>query len=278
VTFGPYVTTARPKPAPSAVRSAVPPPRRSRKPLVGAIIGTIASAGVAVIVIPAVGLKIAPSGHNPAAFTSPTSQFRTSEPASPPPQGKNPFASLPSYPPSVTAAVYDATTGRTYVLHPGVAEYTASIVDVEIMGTLLKQAQSQGGTLPGAELALMTSMIEASDSNSATQLLADAGGPSNVKKFDEMVGMTSTEPHATTPYIDNDPSLPAWGLTTTTAADEVKLIRAFAYPNSVLNDTNRNYGIGLMTHVEADQDWGVAGGVAPGTTLALKNRLIAGML
>jgi beta-lactamase class A len=175
-----------------------------------------------------------------------------------------------SYSSNVTAAVYDANTGKTFVLHPGVQEYTASIVKVEIMGTLLQQAQSQGGTLPGTELALMTSMIEASDNSSATTLLADAGGPSNVKQFDGKVGMTSTEPHATTPYIDNDPGLPAWGLTTTTAADEVKLVRAFAYSNSVLNSTNRNYGIGLMTHVEADQDWGVSSGTT-GATVALKN-------
>jgi beta-lactamase class A len=176
-----------------------------------------------------------------------------------------------TYPKSVTAAVYDAITGKTYVLHPRSVEDTASIVKVEIMGTLLQQAQSQGGTLPGTELALMTSMIEASDNSSATQLLADAGGPSKVKAFDTLVGMTDTTPHDTTPYINGDPNLPAWGLTTTTAADEVKLVRAFAYSNSVLNSTNRNYGLGLMEHVEADQDWGVSGGVTPGTTIALKN-------
>ena len=178
---------------------------------------------------------------------------------------------MPSYPTSVTAAVYDAATGKTYLLHPGVSEHTASIVKVQIMGTLLKQAQTAGSPLPGTELSLMTSMIEASDNSSATQLLADAGGPSGVKTFDESVGMTNTEPHDTTPYIDGDPSLPAWGLTTTTAADEVKLVRAFAYPGPVLNTTNRNYGIGLMTHIEADQDWGVSGGVGNGTTVALKN-------
>ena len=117
----------------------------------------------------------------------------------------------------------------------------------------------------------MTSMIETSDNSAATQLLSDAGGPARVKQFDEMVGMTNTEPHDTMPYIDGDPNLPAWGLTTTTAADEVKLVRVLVYPNSVLNTTFRNYGLNLMEHVEADQDWGVSGGVAPGATVALKN-------
>jgi hypothetical protein len=242
-------------------------------------------AALSIFALLAAGCASVPPSADPG--PSGTAKFKTSGPPAPqsttpsntpPPSGhpkhrhrKNPFAGLAgSYSSSVTAAVYDASTGKTYVLHPGVQEYTASIVKVQIMGTLLQQAQSQGGTLPGTELALMTSMIEASDNNSATQLLADAGGPSNVKKFDEMVGMTSTEPHATTPYIDNDPSLPAWGLTTTTAADEVRLIRAFAYSNSVLNETNRNYGIGLMTHIEADQAWGVTSGTT-GATVALKN-------
>jgi hypothetical protein len=136
-----------------------------------------------------------------------------------PQPGKNPFASLPAYPSSVTAAVYDAVSGKTYFLHPGVTEDTASIASVEIMGTLLHQAQAAGAPLPGTELSLMTSMIEASDDDSATQLL----------------------------------------------------VRSFAYSNGVLNSTNRNYGIGLMTHVEADQDWGVSGSVGDGTTVALKN-------
>jgi serine/threonine protein kinase len=113
------VTAARPVPSPWTIQSAVPPPRRLRKPLVGAIIGTIAAAGVVTIVIPAVAFNTLPTRHIPAGLTSPTSKFRTSEPASPPPQGKNPFASPSSYPPGVTAAVYDAATGRTYVLHPG---------------------------------------------------------------------------------------------------------------------------------------------------------------
>jgi Beta-lactamase enzyme family len=251
-------------------------------------------AALSVLALLAAGCASVPSSPDPG--TSPTSKFITSGPPSARPTtptagspssaptspkghpgghkskaGKNPFAALPAYSSSVTAAVYDAVTGKTYVLHPGVPEETASIVKVEIMGTLLQQAQASGGTLPGTELSLMTSMIEASDNDSATQLLKDAGGPAPVKRFDQLVGMTDTEPHDTTPYIDGDPSLPAWGQTTTTAADEVKLVRAFAYPNGVLNSTNRNYGIGLMTHVEADQDWGVSGGVGNGTTVALKN-------
>ena len=76
---------------------------------------------------------------------------------------------------------------------------------------------------------------------------------------------------STAAFIPGSTTLPGWGLTTTTALDEVRLVSKFAYPNTLLNSTDRNYGLGLMEHVEADQDWGVSAGVAPGATVALKN-------
>ncbi len=247
-------------------------------------------AALSVLALLAAGCASVGTSAGPSA--SPTSKFITSpaptspstgSPASPPSQGthkpkdpgNSPFAGLTSYlasrPATVTAAVYDRRTGKTWVLHPGVAEDTASIVKVEIMATALKQAQDAGSPLPGTELALVQTMIENSDNSAATTLLADVGGPDKVRTFDESAGMTDTNPHDTTPFIDNDPSLPAWGLTTTTASDEVKLVRKFAYPNALLNSTDRTYGLHLMENVESDQRWGVSGGVAPGATIALKN-------
>lgn len=211
-------------------------------------------------------LVTTPGEVNPTAGSSPS----TGKPKDP---VKSPFASLASYvatrPGVVTAAVYDRRTGRTWVFHPGVAQDTASIVKVEIMGAALKQAQTAGSPLPGTELSLMTTMIENSDNNAATALLADDGGPAKVQSFDESVGMTHTTV-STQAFIPGT-TLPGWGLTTTTAADEVKLVRDFAYPNSILNSLDRNYGLNLMEHVEADQAWGVSGGVPAGTTIAVKN-------
>ena len=223
--------------------------------------------------------KLVTSGPATPASTPTASTPRTTPSDAPPPEhhghghGKNPFTRLASsYSGNVTAAVYDANTGQTYVLHPGVEEYTASIVKVEIMGTLLHHDQLHGGGLPfGNDASLLTSMIEASDNSSATQLLAEVGGPPAVKLFDESVGMTATEPHNTTPYINNDPGLPAWGLTTTTAQDEVKLVRAFAYGNPVLATKYRNVGINLMRHIEVGQNWGVTSGVGSSAVVALKN-------
>jgi hypothetical protein len=169
----------------------------------------------------------------------------------------------------VTAALYDRRTGQTWVYHPGVLEYTASIVKVEIMGTLLHRAQG-GQPLTPTEQSELTAMIEASDNTAASNLLADVGGPSAVQQFDNLAGLTDTTPHATYPPIPGTP-WPAWGLTSTTARDQVTLVKRFVYPNKVLTGASRSQGLALMKSVEAGQNWGVSFGVQPGTTVALKN-------
>ncbi len=174
----------------------------------------------------------------------------------------------------VTAALYDKNTNQTWVYHPGVLEYTASIVKVEIMGTALWEAQSSGGQLPAAEAELMVPMIEESDNDSASALLSDVGGTSKIGQFDRLAGLTDTTPAGTYPMIPGSPApgWPGWGLTTTTAKDQVILVKHFAYHNSLLTDAQRHYGLGLMEQVVDGQNWGVSYGLTePGTTVALKN-------
>jgi hypothetical protein len=219
----------------------------------------------------AVGTSSA-SAPEPAA--SPSSAA-ASPPASTPPSVRSPFTSrrLRSYLAGrsgvVTAALYDARTGHTWVLHPRSVQYTASIVKVEIMGTALQEAASAGRALPESEAALMRPMIENSDNDAATAMLSDVGGPSAVARFDQSAGLDHTTP--STLALIPGTSLPGWGLTTTTALDEVRLVSDFAYPNPVLTGASRSYGLSLMEHVEADQSWGVSAGAGPGTTVALKN-------
>jgi hypothetical protein len=208
-----------------------------------------------------------------------TSSPPTGRPSSPSPSTANrpsPFASLFRYlghrQGVITAALYNARTKRIWVYQPLSMQYTASIVKVQIMGTALWEAQAKGGPLPPAEAALMVPMIEQSDNASATKLLTDVGGPAAVLRFDRAAGLTSTAPHAALPAIPGTPGWPAWGLTTTTARDQVVLLTRFAYPNRLLTDANRRYGLSLMEHVESDQSWGVSAGVArSGSTVALKN-------
>jgi beta-lactamase class A len=159
----------------------------------------------------------------------------------------------------ISASVLDLTTGIAYQYRPGQLAVTASIVKVEILGTLLAHAQASGQSLNPTEQALATAMIEQSDNNAATTLWDEVGRAPAVLAFDDEVGMTSTTPNV------------AWGLTTTTAADQVILLQRLVLPNAVLSNASRAYELSLMEHVTPSQAWGVSAGVAPGTTVALKN-------
>jgi beta-lactamase class A len=159
----------------------------------------------------------------------------------------------------VSASVLDLTNGIAYQYRPGQLGITCSIVKVEILGTLLTQAQAAGRSLTPTEQAVATAMIEQSDNNAATTLWNEVGAAPVVHAFDDEVGMTST-----TPNVD-------WGFTTTTAADQVILLQRLVEPNAVLSNASRAYELGLMEHVTPSQAWGVSAGVAPGTTIALKN-------
>jgi beta-lactamase class A len=159
----------------------------------------------------------------------------------------------------ISASVLDLTTRIAYQYRPGQLALTASIVKVEILGTLLADAQASGRSLNPTEQALATAMIEQSDNGAATTLWDEVGGAPAVQTFDDEVGMTSTTPNV------------VWGLTTTTAADQVILLQRLAQPNAVLSNASRAYELGLMERVTPSQAWGVSAGVAPGTTVALKN-------
>jgi hypothetical protein len=102
-------------------------------------------------------------------------------------------------------------------------------------------------------------MIELSDNNAATNLWNSVGGASAVESFDRSIGMDETTPDF------------AWGLTNTTALDNVTLVRHFAFPNPDLDPAFRAYGLSLMEHVVDWERWGVSAGVPSGSILALKN-------
>jgi hypothetical protein len=156
----------------------------------------------------------------------------------------------------ITAAVEDVWTGRIAVLHPGVTEQTASIVKLDILETLLHR-----GMLDPQEDPVAEGMIERSDNSDATRLWNAAGASGGVSAFDSLAGLTETAPN---PYG-------YWGLTTTTAADQLALLRQLALPGRLLGPAERAYALNLMEHVESDQRWGVSGGVPASASVALKN-------
>jgi hypothetical protein len=161
---------------------------------------------------------------------------------------------------NVTVAVENLNTGQFLQFRPGVIEHTASTLKVDILATLLTQAQAEGRSLTPAEQALAVPMIEDS-LDSAADTLWGRLGPAAVGAFERSAGMTST-----TPATDG-----VWGTTTTTALDRLAMIRTVVQPNGLLTDASRAYILNLMEHINPAQDWGATGGVPPGVTVALKN-------
>jgi len=245
-----------------------------RKPLCVAAVPVLGSLIVACTIIgPPSASKTKPTGFGTSSPTAPATASPTSSGGHK--ATGSPFAGLTKYLAGrhgkVTAAVYDNRTGKTYVLHRAQRQETASIVKVEIMGTAFWNAE-QGRPLTSAQRALLVPMIEQSNNTAASDLLKDVGGPARVQLFDQHAGLTKTTVSKKR-FIPGS-SLPGWGLTLTTALDEVTLVRKFAYANPLLTTANRQRGLNLMGHVDSGQAWGVSGGnygALPGATVVLKN-------
>ena len=134
----------------------------------------------------------------------------------------------------VSAAVLDLRNGNLYTYRPDEEVITASVVKVQILGALLVRAQHTGQPMSAADQALASDMIELSDNDDASALWNEIGGAPTVAAFDRSVGMLATTPNL------------SWGLTTTTASDQVKLLEHLVEPNGVL--TRRVAGL----HTPAD--------------------------
>lgn len=159
----------------------------------------------------------------------------------------------------VSAAVLDLESGDSAVYGDGAFD-TASIVKMDILATLLLQHQEAGTRLSAQERAYATTMIENSDNASASALWNIIGKASGLDAANERFGLTGTE--------GGDGAL--WGLTQTTAADQLTLLRQVFGDDSELSEASRSYLQGLMGQIEADQHWGVSA-AADGSGWALKN-------
>lgn len=92
----------------------------------------------------------------------------------------------------VSAAVLDLDSGDS-ATYGDAAFDTASIVKVDILATLLLQAQDAGRHLTATEKAYATKMIENSDNTSATELWDVIGKADGLDAANKRFGLTSTE-------------------------------------------------------------------------------------
>jgi beta-lactamase class A len=235
--------------------------RRRRSPVL------VVPVVVAVVAVTVGGLAVAlRRRHSSAASLSSVGASSTRLLAAASAAGRtNPFPALRAYldhrDGNITAAVYEVDTHRTYLYRPDVREPTASIMKVDILATLLHQARDRGGLLTGAQAAIAEEMIEASDNDDAQDLWNAEGGSTAVSAFNEEAHMGQTSPN----------TAGFWGLSTTTALDQVALLKRVLLPGHLLDRVSRVYADSLMRDIDDGQNWGVSAGVPADVHVALKN-------
>lgn len=159
------------------------------------------------------------------------------------------------------AELADSGTGVSYA--DGSATYdTASIVKVDILATLLLRHQKAGTTMTSTEKSQATVMIQQSDNDAATALWNAIGRRSGLDAANATFGLSHTK----------GGSADLWGLTQTTPADQLALLRVvFGGDGSPLSSASRAYVKGLMHSVTSGQQWGVSAADEDATGFALKN-------
>ena len=208
-----------------------------------------------------------PPASTPPPTTTPTSS--TTNPSTAPPNLLEATVSnyVASRTGTISLAVYDLNSNHLWQLGPSTPQDEASVVKVDILEGLLAQSQGQG--LTTANQSVAQNMIENSDNDAATTLWNSAGAASGIAAFNSSAGLMDTTPSPC--VVCAGFPWPGWGLTTTTPADQVALLKLLATPNAVLTDAERSYALGLMENVTPSERWGVSSGVPAQATVALKN-------
>jgi beta-lactamase class A len=161
--------------------------------------------------------------------------------------------------PEFSVAVLDRKTGRRYSFRGGETYETASVFKVQVLACLLLTAQDQGRDLTSTELSLAKRMITQSDNDATTALFSRLGRAPAITRCNKRIGLTSTRVS------------PSWGLTRTTADDQVTLLAELADTKGPLDAESRDLADDLMSSVDDDQDWGVPVVARAGEHATVKN-------
>jgi hypothetical protein len=128
------------------------------------------------------------------------------------------------------------------------------------MAGVLLRAQREGRPLTAYERSRIDPMITQSANPPTNELWSSLGGVPGMDALDAAFGLSQTTP--TSP----------WGLTSTSAHDQVELTRQVLIGEyGPLDPPARGVARHYMTRVVPSQRWGISAGVPAGWTVALKN-------
>ncbi|GAB2489887.1 serine hydrolase [Nocardiopsis aegyptia] len=161
----------------------------------------------------------------------------------------------------VGIAVQDLRTGAAYGYEAHEPIHTASVVKLTLVAMLLARAQEEGRDLTSGERAQAEAVIRYSDNDVTDVLYQSNGFTDGFVAGTRAFGMRGTEPNP----------VGVWGATLTTAADQLRLLRALYTDDSPLSAEDRAFVLGLMEEVAPEQAWGVSAAAGPEDTVGLKN-------
>ncbi|MEV0620703.1 serine hydrolase [Nonomuraea sp. NPDC050404] len=208
-----------------------------------------------------------PFSPAPVAVTSTPGASKPVRPVQPSQSYKKPLTrSLDRYldklPGDLSVSVREPSSGLSYTYNRGLRTAAASIVKVNIVVALLLRAQRQRRALTGWERRAAAQAIKVSDNDAASRLWAAIGGAPGLAAANRKLGLRATRPGPGG----------AWGSTTTSAADQVRLLNALVSAKSPLSAGHRRYVLGLMRDVAPEQAWGVSAAAGGGQAdAAVKN-------
>ncbi|WP_405020386.1 class A beta-lactamase-related serine hydrolase [Kitasatospora sp. NBC_00070] len=217
------------------------PKRRTLRTLAAALVLALAALALHLLQPP-------PSRSTPVADVRSTVASASPTPADPDPApAVRAAAAAVAAQGAVSVAVLDTASGVSASYGTG-SFVTASIVKADILAALLWQRQQAGRELTAAEQATAALMIEQSDNDAADTLYTAVGEATGLDAANQVFGLT-----ATTAGPDGH-----WGLTETTATDQLRLLQVVFGTGSPLSTDRQTYLQGLMGQVATDQDWGVS--------------------
>jgi beta-lactamase class A len=159
-------------------------------------------------------------------------------------------------------ALLNSRTGQlTHCHNTNEQYYTASIVKLSILEKILILDQAAGHSLTAEEMQDAHPMITESDNQAAQRLWQRAGGTGGMQDFFDHNGAPSTRADTTGGF----------GLTETTALDQLAIVNKVAYSNTPLSNESVAVANDLMHQIIPGQRWGVSGGLPSDVTYELKD-------
>jgi beta-lactamase class A len=161
--------------------------------------------------------------------------------------------------------VYDVTRQRYYIYNSNNQFIVASSMKVPIMLTFFDALEQQGQEPDDDQMNVLTTMIENSDNDSASDLYYnELNGAESITNYMQKIGVSGLNPDAG-----------AWGYSTIAPQTMVDLL-TLLYEGKILTSQDRTTAYNLMENIEPDQQVGVGDTAPNGFTVAMKDGWVTG--